>query len=70
METLSRGKIAVNALLQPPPQALRFPQGREPGASAKGVTGDEPQGTMGRVQLSPFRLPLRARFKERRLGTR
>ena len=48
-------------------------------ASAKRVTGDEPQGTMGRVQttgeapsrpLSPSRLPLRARFKERRLGTR
>ena len=48
-------------------------------ASAKRVTGDEPQGAMGRVQtpgeatsrpLSPFRLPLRARFKERRLGTR
>ena len=34
------------------------------------MTGDEPQGTMGRVQLSPSRLPLRARFKERRLGTR
>ena len=42
------------------------------------VTGDEPQGTMGRVQtageatsrpLSPSRLPLRAP-KERRLGTR
>ena len=28
METLSRGKIAVNALLQPPPQALRFSHGR------------------------------------------
>ena len=43
-------------------------------ASAKRVTGDEPQGTMERVQtarpLSPSRLPLRARFKERRLGTR
>ena len=47
-------------------------------ASAKRVNGDEPQGTMGRVQtageaprpLSPSRLPLRARFKERRLGTR
>ena len=48
-------------------------------ASAKRVTGDEPQGAMGRVQtpgeatsrpLSPSRLPLRARFKERRLGTR
>ena len=53
--------------LQPPPQALRFSHGRE--ASAKRVTGDEPQETMGRV-LSTSRLPLRARFKERRLGTR
>ena len=41
------------------------------------MTGDEPQGTMGdgkvtdsRRPLSPSRLPLRARFKERRLGTR
>ena len=32
-------------------------------ASAKRVTGDEPQGT-------PSHLPLRVRFKERRLGTR
>ena len=31
---------------QPPPQALRF---RMAEASAKRVTGDEPQGTMGRV---------------------
>ena len=42
-------------------------------ASAKPVTGDTPQGTMGRVQtsrpLSPSRLPLRA-HRERRLGTR
>ena len=47
-------------------------------ASAKRVTGDTPQGTMGRVQtageatsrpLSPSRLPLRA-YRERRLGTR
>ena len=37
-------------------------------ASAKRVTGDTPQGTMGRVQ-SPSRLPLRA-HRERRLGTR
>ena len=37
-------------------------------ASAKRVTGDEPQGTMGRVQtLSPSRLPLRTfSSKERR----
>ena len=37
-------------------------------ASAKRVTGDEPQGTMGRVQTAS-RLPLRA-HRERRLGTR
>ena len=42
---------------------------RMAGASAKRLTGDEPQGTMGRVQTSS-RLPLRVRFKERRLGTR
>ena len=44
-------------------------------ASAKRVTGDEPQGTMGRVQtageatsrpLSPSRLPLRAHFHRKR----
>ena len=39
-------------------------------ASAKRVTGDEPQGTMGRVQqsrsLSPSRLPLRAHFHQKR----
>ena len=36
-------------------------------ASAKRVTGDEPQGTMGRVQtLSPSRLPLRAYFHQKR----
>ena len=44
-------------------------------ASAKRVTGDEPQGTMGRVQtageatsrpLSPSRLPLRAHFYQKR----
>ena len=35
--------------------------------SAKRVTGDEPQGTMGRVQtLSPSRLPLRAHFHQKR----
>ena len=33
-------------------------------ASAKRVTGDEPQGTMGR--LSPSRLPLRAHFNQKR----
>ena len=32
-------------------------------ASAKRVTGDEPQGTMGRVQTTPSRLPLRAHFQ-------
>ena len=51
---------------QPPPQALRFSQGR--GEHETRVTGDEPQGTMGRVQtageaLSPSRLPLPAHRK-------
>ena len=62
-------------------------QNRKPASSSgawffawqKRVTGDEPQGAMGRVQtageapsrpLSSSRLPLRARFKERRVGTR
>ena len=40
-------KVAVVERSQPPPQALRFSHGR---GSAKRVTGDEPQGTMGRVQ--------------------
>ena len=35
-------------------------------ASAKRVTGDEPQGTMGRVQTAPSRLPLRAHFHQKR----
>ena len=48
-------------------------------ASAKRVTGDEPQGTMGRVQtaggatsrpLCPSRLSFARTFSERRLGTR
>ena len=34
-------------------------------ASAKRVTGDEPQGTMGRAQ-TPSRLPLRAHFHQKR----
>ena len=34
---------------QPPPQALRFCMAA---ASAKRVTGDEPQGTMGRVETT------------------
>ena len=58
---------------QPPPQALRFSHGR--GERETRVTGDEPQGTMGRVQkageatsrpLSPSRLPLRAHFHQKR----
>ena len=35
---------------QPPPQALRFSHGR--GERETRVTGDEPQGTMGRVQTT------------------
>ena len=59
--------------VQPPPQALRFSHGR--GERETRVTGDEPQGTMGRVQtageapsrpLSPSRLPLRAHFHQKR----
>ena len=46
---------------QPPPQALRFSHGR--GERETRVTGDEPQGTMGRVQTART-------SKERRLGTR
>ena len=58
--------------VQPPPQALRFSHRR--GEHKTQVTGDEPQGTMGRVQtvgealprpLSPSRLPLRGHFMER-----
>ena len=56
---------------QPPPQALRFSHGE---ASAKRVTGDEPQGTMGRVQSPVVSFPpsFARTFssKERRLGTR
>ena len=61
----------VNACCyQPPPQALRFSHGR--GERETRVTGDEPQGTMGRVQtaveasLCPSRLPLRAHFHQKR----
>ena len=41
-------------------------------ASAKRVTGDEPQGTMGRVQTAGFPPSFARTFssKERRLGTR
>ena len=53
---------------QPPPQAFHFSQSR-------GATGDEPQGTMGRVQMagkamthpsSPSHLPLHAHFHRER----
>ena len=58
---------------QPHPQALRFSYRR--GERKMRVTGDEPQGTMGRIQmagealsrpLSPSRLPLHARFHRER----
>ena len=59
---------AKTGFKQPPPQALRFSHGR--GERETRVTGDEPQGTMGRVQtagpLSPSRLPLRAHFHQKR----
>ena len=40
---------------QPPPQALRFSHGR--GERETRVTGDEPQGTMGRVQTAGVSFP-------------
>ena len=43
---------------QPPPQALRFSHGR--GERETRVTGDEPQGTMGRVQKPAARCLLPA----------
>ena len=55
---------------QPPPQALRFSHGR--GERETRVTGDEPQGTMGRVQTEGLRLPDLVSFswqKSRFLGT-
>ena len=63
---LCRPKVKVTsgiALAQPPPQALRFSHGR--GERETRVTGDEPQGTMGRVPAF-----LCAHIEERRLGTR
>ena len=39
---------SYHVIYQPPPQALRFSHGR--GERETRVTGDEPQGTMGRVQ--------------------
>ena len=41
--------------MQPPPQALRFSHGR--GERETRVTGDEPQGTMGRVQSPVVSFP-------------
>ena len=52
---------------QPPPQALRFSHGR--GERETRVTGDEPQGTMGRVSFPPS-FARTFSSKERRLGTR
>ena len=42
-------KIKNTELRQPPPQALPFWHGR--GERETRVTGDEPQGTMGRLRL-------------------
>ena len=58
---------------KPPSQALRFSRRR--GERETRVTGDEPQGTMGRIKtagvatsppLSPSRLPLRTHFHRER----
>ena len=71
--SLLSATIFHNLQQQPPPQALRFSHRR--GERETRVTGDEPQGTMGRVQtageapsrpLSPSRLPLRAHFHRER----
>ena len=43
-----RPPASLTTQIQPPPQALRFSHGR----GAKQVTGDEPQGTMGRVETA------------------
>ena len=45
-----RAPLLRAALHLPPPQALRFSHGR--GERETRVTGDEPQGTMGRVQTA------------------
>ena len=69
------GEVLENIFFksQPLPQALRFSHRR--GECETRVPGDEPQGTMGRVQtageapsrpLSPSRLPLRAHFHRER----
>ena len=41
---------SIEGLCQPPPQALHFSHGR--GERETRVTGDEPQGTMGRVETT------------------
>ena len=69
----SESSAILTTWSQPPPQALRVSHGR--GERETRVTGDEPQGTMGRVQtageapsrpLSPSRLPMRAHFHRER----
>ena len=47
-------------MTQPPPQALRFSHGR--GERETRVTGEEPQGTMGRVQTAGEARCLRPAF--------
>ena len=72
-------QVHLLGLTQPPPQALRFSHGR--GERETRVTGDEPQGTMGRVQTAgevkakpvvsfPPSFARTFSSKERRLGTR
>ena len=65
--SLLSATIFHNLQQQPPPQALRFSHRR--GERETRVTGDEPQGTMGRVSFPPsFARTFSSR--ERRLGTR
>ena len=69
------GEVVENIFFksQPSPEALPFSHRR--GERETPVTGDKPQGTMGRVQtageapsspLSPSRLPFRAHFHRER----
>ena len=57
---------SATVLFQPPPQALRFSQGR-----GERLVRNRKGPWEGYRRLSPFRLPLRAHFhRKRRLGTR
>ena len=58
---IGKSKEKKKVVSLPPPQALRFSHGR--GERETRVTGDEPQGTMGRVQTAVERLETIERFR-------